>query len=311
MANLKTKKNKRWGKKFVDKRNWPKTNEELVKCGEYLLDFGWVESWEDELEAMNKNKVGAPYKFPNSLIELQAVWHAKQMPCRMIEGMTRDLCKIGQIPEYNDYTTVNRRINQLSFGLDVPKGQSIIVFTDGSGMQAISGGEYMREKYGKQNRVWVQIIVLGDPITKEPVSYEINIIHESEADSAKEQAKELIKQGVNITALGGDGGLDQMKLWDFLQKEGIDPIIKPDKNAKEDTENELRNRHVKERNNVGYKKWAKKYNYGMRWPATEGIFSAIKRVFGEELHATSEKGLIQEASGKIWAYTKLRRYSRA
>ena len=51
--------------------------------------------------------------------------------------------------------------------------------------------------------------------------------------------------------------------------------------------------------------------FGMRWPATEGIFSAIKRVFGETLRATSEIGMIKEASAKIWAYTKLKQYAKA
>jgi len=34
---------------------------------------------------------------------------------------------------------------------------------------------------------------------------------------------------------------------------------------------------------LGYKRWAKETKYGNRWPATEGIFSAAKRKFGENL----------------------------
>lgn len=310
MTNLNKKQKKRWGKKFIDKRNWPITNEELVKVGEYLLDMDWVESWDSELAVMNEGKVGAPYRFPNSLIELQSVWHAKSFPFRMIEGVTRDLCKIGQLPEYNDYSTVNRRINKLDYILDLPTENSIALFSDGTGLQAVAGGEYLREKYGKKNRRWVQIIILGDPITKEPVSYEVNIIQESEADSAQNQMKQLLKTGINITNFGGDGAFDQMNLWNFIKEEGIQPIIKPDKNALDDTDNDVRNKHAKERKK-SYKKWAKKYKYGMRWPATEGIFSAIKRIFGETLHATSEIGMIKEASAKIWAYRKLKQYAKA
>jgi hypothetical protein len=307
MTDLNKKRNKRWGKKFKDKRDWQVYNEQLVKVGEYMLDFDWVESWEDELALMNEGKAGAPYRFPNSLIELQAVWHAKGFPLRSIEGMTRDLCLIGQLPEYNDYSTANRRMNQLDYSLDLPKSESITVFSDGTGLQAVAGGEYLREKYGKKNRRWVQIVMLGDPVTKEPVSYEVNIIQESEADSTKEQAKGLLAQGVRVDALGGDGALDQMALWNFLKEEGIRPIIKPDKSALTDTDNDVRNKHAKERKK-SYKKWAKKHRYGMRWPATEGIFSAIKRIFGETLRATSEIGMIKEASAKIWAYKRLKQY---
>ena len=269
-----------------------------------------VEGWDEELVLMNTGKVGVPYRFPKSLIELQAVWHAKSYPFRAIEGLTRDLCRIGQLPDYNDYSTANRRMNQLDYILDLPKSESIAVFSDGTGLQAIAGGEYLREKYGKKNRRWVQIIILGDPVTKEPVSYEVNIIQESEPDSTQHQAEKLLEQGVSIASLGGDGAMDKMTLWDFLQKQGIAPIIKPDKNALDDTDNDIRNDHVKERKK-SYKKWAKKHKYGMRWPATEGIFSAIKRIFGETLHATSEIGMIKEASAKIWAYKKIKQYAKA
>ena len=76
----------RWGRKFIDKRDWPTYNPQLVKRGEYLLELNWVTSWPKELKEMNAGKVGRPYKFPKSLITLQAVWHAKSIVFRMIEG---------------------------------------------------------------------------------------------------------------------------------------------------------------------------------------------------------------------------------
>lgn len=308
MTNLNKKQNKRWGKKFIDKRDWPLCNERLVKRGEYLLDFNFVEGWNDELARKNAGKEGAKYKFPDSLIELQAIWHAKHICYRMIEGMTRELCEIGQLPDYNDYSTVNRRVNKLAFILAPPQGDKIFVFSDGTGMQAVAGGEYLREKYGKKNRRWVQIIILGDAKTHEPVSYEVNIIQESEAESTERQLATLLKKGVSIIAAGGDGSMDSMSLWKFLDDKKIKPIIKPDKNAIEDSDSALRNKEVKDRNKYGYKKWAKKRGYGHRWPATEGIFGATKCIFGEQLVATSEQGMVQEASCKIWAYQRIKRY---
>jgi len=311
MTNLKKKLQKRGGKKFVDNRDWKLYNEQLVKQGEYLLAFDFVEGWNGELAVMNCGKVGAPYRFPKSLIELQAIWHAKRLPYRMIEGMTRDLCKIGQLPEYNDYSTVNRRVNKLAFVLAPPQGENMVVFSDGSGWQAVAGGEYLREKYGKKNRRWVQIVIVGDAKTHEPVSYEVHIIQESEAQSTERQLVNLLKNDVPIVAAGGDGSMDSMDLWNFFDDQGIDPIIKPDKNARTDTDNELRNDVVKQRNKLGYKKWAKRTGYGHRWPATEGIFSATKRIFGEQLAATSEQGMLQEAASKIWAYQRLKRHGEA
>ena len=34
---------------------------------------------------------------------------------------------------------------------------------------------------------------------------------------------------------------------------------------------------------MGYERWAVENNYGMRCPGTEGIFSAVKRNFGEHV----------------------------
>jgi hypothetical protein len=308
MTDLQRKLKGRWGRKFKDKRNWKTYNEELVKRGEYLLDMEFIENWDAELETMNQGKEGARYKYPNTLIELQAVWHAKRMPVRMIEGMTRDLVKMGSLPAYNDYSTVSRRINRLEYKLSLPEGDNIVFFSDGTSLQAVSGGEYLREKYGKKNRRWIQIILLGDTEHHEPISYEVRIIPASESVSTREQVENLLKQDVPLIAGGGDGAMDDLDLWAFFEMQDLIPIIKPDKNALPNSQSALRNREVKLRNFEGYKRWSRSRGYGHRWPSTEGINSAFKRIFGEQLSATSEIGLLKEASSKVWAYQRIKRY---
>ena len=144
-------KNKRWGDTYIDRRNWPVYSEQLVKRGEYLLDTDFVSNWDKELSNMNAGKHGAPYQFPNTLIELQAVWHAKMIPCRMIEGITRKLADLEKVPNFNDFSTINRRINKLSCQLAIPASDNLTLFSDGTSLQAVEGGEYLREKYGKES----------------------------------------------------------------------------------------------------------------------------------------------------------------
>lgn len=304
-------KTKRWGDSYFDRRNWKKYNEQLVLRGEFLLNLNFVENWQEELATMNFGKMGAPYQFPNSLIELQAVWHAKRIPCRMIEGITRQLAKMGKVLDYNNYTTANRRINKLACQLAVPTGNNLTLFSDGTGLQVIESGEYLREKYGKKNRRWVQVVILGDPDTKEPVIFEVNLIQESELDSAKRQLAELLNKKTKIKYFGGDGSYDAIALWNWLVYNRIEPIIKPDKNAIVPSGSRERDKNVLERNDLGYDLWAREHGYGDRWPATEGIFSAVKRIFGEQIHARSERGMIQEAKIKFWAYQKMKRYAEA
>lgn len=311
MTNLERKLNKRWGKKFEDHRDWPVYNEQLVKRGEYLIDLDWVISWNDELEKMNENKRGHPFLFPNSLIKLQGVWHAKEIPYRMIEGITRKLVEISDLPAYNHYSTVNRRVNRLDVHLEIPPGSVIEVGSDGTGYQAISGGEYLREKYGKKNRRWIQIVILGDPESKEPVDFEVNVTPRSEPDSAKEQLKELKKKGVRVKGFYGDGGFDKIELWNYLEENRIQPKIKPDKNARVDSKSSWRNINVRHLKKCGYENWANRIRYGKRWVCTEGIFSAVKRMFGEQLAGKSEIGMVQEVKMKFWSYVALKRYGEA
>ena len=307
MTDLDKKLRRRWGRKFEDKRDWTPYNEQLVRRGEVLLALDFVQGWKEELFGMNCGKVGAPYRFPKTFIELEALWHAKRLPYRMIEGLMRELALMGHLPYYNDYSTINRRVNELDYCLAMPQGENIIVFSDGSGMQAVNGGEYLREKYGKKNRRWIQIVLLGDAKTHQPVSYEIRLIPASESESTKRQLTTLIKKGARIAAMGGDGAMDDKNLWKFCEEQQLQPIIKPDQNARTDSDCALRNHEVKLRNKLGYKKWAKKNGYGHRWTATEGIFSAIKRIFSEQIKATSETGMLQEAACKIWAYQMMQR----
>lgn len=304
-------KTKRWGDTYTDRRNWPVTNEQLVKRGEYFIDMDFVEHWGEELLAMNMGKVGAPFQFPNSLIELQGIWHAKNIPYRMIEGITRKLAFIASLPAYDDYSTVNRRVNKLPCKLLPPTGKNLTLFGDGTSLQVVEGGEYLRHKYGKKNRRWVQVVIFGDPKSKEPVSFEVNVVQESELDSAKRQLIELLDAGVKINAFGGDGSYDEIALWNWLEYNFIKQIIKPDKNAIIPSGSRARDRNTSERNVCGYDLWAREHRYGYRWPGTEGIFSAVKRIFGEEIHAKTELGMIQEAKIKFWAYQKLKRYGEA
>jgi len=50
--------------------DWPLYNESLVRRGQVLLDFDVLDGWDHELSQMNRGKVGEPYDYPNSFIQL-------------------------------------------------------------------------------------------------------------------------------------------------------------------------------------------------------------------------------------------------
>jgi len=58
------------------------------------------------------------------------------------------------------------------------------------------------------------------------------------------------------------------------------------------------------------KKWAVEKSYGMRWPLTEGHFSAIKRCYGDNSRAKRVENILLEHKRKVWIYNKIRKHDK-
>jgi hypothetical protein len=54
--------------------HWPFYNESLVRRGQVMMmmmDFDVINGWqEEELERMNQGKIGGPYPYPESFVQL-------------------------------------------------------------------------------------------------------------------------------------------------------------------------------------------------------------------------------------------------
>lgn len=304
---------KRWGKKVTYIRGWQKVNEEGVQRGVYYLDFDWVMNWFKELEEMNEGKVGAPYQFPHSLIRLQALW-AQTYNYRAVEGITRQVCAFAQIPEYNDYTTIWRRVTVFDEPLPKPRGKTISASTDGSGIKMNMAGEYFEDKYGDGKKKYIKVTITADPFDKDLLKVEVSLEGEglSEPEVAQKHMKDLINEGYDIDKFFMDGAGDTHNLFDFCDQHDIEPIIKIRENAVVDPGGGgswRRGREVEWYCKWGYKKWAEKKHYGRRWTGTEGIFSAVKRIFSERVRSRKVENMCQEAKRRFWAYAVLKRYA--
>ena len=49
---------------YIDQRNWPEYNAQLVRRCEFYLDLQCVKNWNKELRKMNRKKSGAPLDIP-------------------------------------------------------------------------------------------------------------------------------------------------------------------------------------------------------------------------------------------------------
>jgi len=108
-----------------------------------------------------------------------------------------------------------------------------------------------------------------------------------------------------IKATYADGAYDSKENFNYLDSEGIEPIIKIRSNASTKARGSpARAKRVREVKEIGYERWKDKYKYGKRWIA-EKFFSGVKRIFGESVRATSIEGMFQEVRMKFLFYNML------
>lgn len=294
-------KSKRWGKKYKDKRDWKKYNQELVNRGEFYINPRFLETWIDEIKEMNNNKIGQPFLYPPSLIIFLAMLYAKGFDFRSLEGIVRAFSKRFNNFPVICFSQIRRRIRNLPKDF-FAKGKNLIVGSDGTGLKVTNRGEWIRHKWAIK-RGWVKVVILGDTAGN---IVDIRIGEEDTNENTTAQDMILVNSE-NILKFLGDGLYDTKENFRLLDQLGIEPVIKIRKNASENAGGcTPRKKQVKLYKKRGYKKWAKKKKYGLRWPSTEGIFSAVKRINGETLRAHTKKGLYDEAQLKFWAYQQIK-----
>lgn len=293
----------RWGKKHKDTRDWKKYNEHLIKRGEFFVNLGFLLHWVNEVKTMNNRKVGKPFQYPQSLIEFLAMFKSKGYDYRSLEGIMRGLSKTyGPFPIIS-FSQIRRRILQLPLNFHA-KYENMIAGIDGSGMKVSNRGEWIREKW-KVKRGWVKITILGDIHGNI-----IDVIVGSEERDEREDARELLrKHGESISKVLMDGLHDCEDTFDTCAQNNIEPGIKIRKNASGKGFG-VRAKEVKRYQRIGYENWSIEKGYGYRWPASEGIFSAVKRIFGEGILSHKTNAIFQEGKLKFWAYQRLKSLGR-
>jgi hypothetical protein len=308
-------KRKRWGKKFKDRRDWNIENERLIVRGEFLFDLDFVKSWDKELEEMNRGKKGAPFEFPESFIEWLAVL-SQWISSRGLQGVTRKIQAYGLLPKEANYSTISIRINKIDTSFELPKEGNISVSSDGSGMKMSNRGDYKETTYGSGRKKFLKVTISADPKKKKLLDIDVCVDGEgqSEPEVAASHLEQLIELGFSIDQFFGDGSFDTHNLFDLLDQYAILSGIKIRKNASIDPEGNgswRRKQEVLKYQELGYKKWAKERDYGRRWTGTEGLFSAVKGIFGEGTRSKKICNMFHEVKRKFWAYDKMRAYAYA
>jgi hypothetical protein len=303
-------------------RAWSKYNKTLIKRGEFYLSFDFIEHWEKELDDINKNKRGSPYEFPHSFIEFSSfVKCVFNLPFRQLQGVCNKLSLYVPGLHSADYTTLWRRVRAIEYAIpqqpppdnnesesenEFESENGIVVAIDATGMKVTNRGEWMREKW-KKRRGWIKVHIAVNAHTKELLGIEVTdegVGDSKELENLVEQAEHTVNKR-KIERVLADAAHDTKANFNFLKQKNIQSGIKVRKNASTRSRGSpYRAQCVRELRKIGYKKWKDKYQYGMRW-ASEGYFSAVKRIFKEDTRATSKEGMVQEVMMKFLFYNVL------
>jgi hypothetical protein len=139
--------------------------------------------------------------------------------------------------------------------------------------------------------------------THEVVSMEVSTddVHDVKA---LPRLVEGAERNVRVAKLIGDGAYDSGDVYRLLEGRGIEPVIKPRRNARLDAGPPARRGAVSQIREVGYEAWARITGYGRRW-AVETAYSTFKRLFGELSLARSFESIARELAGKVALYNML------
>jgi IS5 family transposase len=284
--------------------DWPSYNESLVRRGQVLLDFDVLDEWDHELSQMNEGKVGEPYDYPDSFMQLLGYMRAYfHLPYRQTQGVVIAHAS-KKVPGIPDYSTISRRINKLEIKINERLGNDIVIALDSTGIKVANRGEWIRHKWHVR-KGYLKIHVAVDIKRKRILSLEVT----SEEVHDGRILKKLVdnaSENNNLKGILADGMYDSNNNFRYLSKNHIKPGIKTRSNSKVKSTNcHARNMSVVKQQ-ANFKRWKRSVSYGHRWMA-ETVFSSIKRMFGEHVTARKFSNMVKEIFLKATLYNMFNR----
>jgi len=286
--------------------DWRETDERLIRRGELILELGFVENYQTELDTMNHGKEGRPYKLTPTYIQfLTAFRYLYGVPYRQLEGFTRSLHKLIPPLPPGDYSGLRKRslaLNPDPYQALKKTDEPVAIAVDSTGVKVRRAGGWVERKHGKKKR-YVKLHFAVDVETKEVVALEVSTddIHDVKAFKGLLKGAERRRR---VSELLGDGAYDARSVYEALEERGIEAVVKPRDNSSVDTPSPARRKVVREFLELGYEDWAEEKGYGRRW-AAETAFSTFKRLFGEYSLARTMENITRELVAKVSLYNML------
>jgi hypothetical protein len=293
--------------------DWPSYNQSLVRRGEILFSYDFLDTWDSDLARMNDNKEGKPYSFPDSFIlvigYIRICFH---LPYRQTEGIIKATGK--NLSNHPSYSQICRRANKLDIDINrknMDDDDLIIIAVDSTGIKITNRGQWMQDKWRnirKKKKGYLKIHIAVNIKTKEILALEVTDEKVHDSKMMKKLVEHVLSNDnhIKIKSVLADGASDTNTNFQYLQEKRIIPGIKVRRNSiVSPRNNKTRNKEVRQQTR-DYLKWKKKRKYGHRW-MVETAFSSIKRIFGEYTSANRFQNIVKEMMMKVSLYNLFRR----
>lgn len=304
---------------------WEKYNKKLVGQGKNTANFidelkKMEPTWKEELKEMNKEKLGKPYEYANSLIMLLAILKFLTLKgYRFTEGFAHLFLIICPT-----YSAIQKRVAR--FDLDILKGMNketlegigkdkvIRVIKDGTGIQINGRYVWIDKRFNlKRKRKWKKLDMTIELKTLAILSLNVlpeaaNEGEEKEFRKSMDEAKDNLPGDTRIGTMFGDGGFDSNSNFEYCEKNGIEPIIRIRKptckriKRKEKIKkgmlwtnryliiekSSVRDRYAEEQ--TDWKTFVETKRYGLRG-GIEGFNGSFKGFYGERTHSKIDRNI--------------------
>jgi len=287
----------------MSRRDWKRINEALVRRGELLLDLDFVKGWEGELDAMNRGKEGARFRYPDSFIRLLLFMHAYlHLPYRQLEGFTKALARYVKGLKPPDHSSIQWRAEKTPIKLDhgvMDSNEDMVIAVDATGIKVANRGDWMRHQW-KRRRGFLKIHVAVDIKQKKLLSLQVTDERVGDGRMLKPLVEDA-SQKAPISKTIADGAYDSKTNFHYLDEKGIEPCIK----VRRSSTGRSHGCHARKLATQEYlkdpKAWTRRHGYGRRWMAETAI-SSFKRTFGEYVTAKKMENMVRELVVKANLY---------
>ena len=288
-----------------------------------LLERGWIETVNEDLEEMNSGKVGRPFRFTRRMIKWgNRLRHALGISYRLARGFLNHFLTEKGLPGISLTQFYDRCRKASAVGgadgrvlasgpCDVDVSEApISVAVDSTGMSLNKYGGWRCHHWNlKSVTGWIKLHAAADPDTNRILAYAVTDEKGADVKQMERLIDDVMAAGHRVSKILADAAYDKKSFWSDYSARGIDVAINVNSSQlnkfSPTGKYEIRNHGCMPRADamrrimaVGKDQWKQEIGYGRRWKV-ECTFSDIKRLFGDILRPRTRRTDVEETVAKV------------